>query len=90
MLRPCAPLTGSGHRSAAESRLKEKEAELGATQAQFAQLLSDFKFNLKARGLRAQSGAAAALARKPCVCSRSRLFCAALRARVLSRRAARW
>jgi hypothetical protein len=32
-----------------EGRLRDKEAELAATQAQFAQLLADFKFNLKAR-----------------------------------------
>ena len=37
-----------------EGRLRDREAELASTQAQFAQLLSDFKFNLKARvvGLR--------------------------------------
>jgi len=37
-------------RSAAEAQLREKSSELAATQAQFVQLLSDFKFNLKARG----------------------------------------
>ena len=35
--------------SAAEAQLREKTSELAATQAQFVQLLSDFKFNLKAR-----------------------------------------
>jgi hypothetical protein len=40
-----------------ESRLREKEAELAATQAQFAQLLADFKFNLKVRGARGARGA---------------------------------
>jgi hypothetical protein len=44
---------------ASEAQLREKTAELAATQAQFVQLLSDFKFNLKARPTaRAQRNAA--------------------------------